>query len=109
MKKINLEAELKKLTYSKGTDALKMEITPYRDWRIVVIVFFVGLIASFSFNLYISININRESFFDVPMRSGGVTKFDEEGLAKTITTMDEKAIRYEAAKNGPMTLVDPSL
>lgn len=105
----NLEVELKKLTYSKGVDVLKMEITPYRDWRMVVIVFFVGLIASFAFNVYMSIEINRDSFFTTGSKNTGGVKFNEEGLAKVVQGLDEKQAIFEKARTEGVGMVDPSL
>lgn len=109
MKKIDWKAELKKLTTTKGSDPLKMEITPYRDWRVVVIVFFVGLLTSFGFNIYMSIEINRDSFFAAAPKSTGVIKFNEDGLSKVITGIDEKAARFEKIKTEGVDVVDPSL
>jgi hypothetical protein len=109
MKKIDWKAEFKKLTYSKGVDPQKMEITPFRDWRVVVIVFFGGLAVSLSFNIYMSIEINKDSFFATAPKSSGVVKFNEEGLAKVIVGIDEKAARFEKAKAEGVAIVDPSL
>lgn len=109
MPKKDWTAELKKLTYSKGVDKLKMEITPYRDWRVVVIIFFIALVGSFAFNIYMSIEINRDSFFATAPKTTGVIKFNEEGLAKVIKILDEKEALFEKAKTEGVTIVDPSL
>ena len=109
MLKKDWTAELKKLTYTKGADALKMEITPYRDWRIVVWGFFVGLILAIWFNIYMLVKIDRDSFFTPAQKSSGVIKFNEEGLAKVIAWIDEKQAKFEKAKTEVVTIVDPSL
>lgn len=109
MPKKDWKAEFKKLTVSKGTDALKMEITPYRDWRIVVTVFFIGLVISLGFNIYMSIEINSDSFFATAPKSTGVIKFNEEGLAKVIAGFDEKSALFEKVKKEGVAVVDPSL
>ncbi len=109
MPKKDWKAEFKKLTYSKGVDKLKMEITPYRDWRSVVIVFFIVLVSSIWFNTYVFIEINRDTFFTVTPKSSGVVKFNEEGLAKVIAGLDEKNAIFEKAKNEGVVIVDPSL
>lgn len=105
----NWKAEVKKLTYSKGADTLKMEISPYRDWRMVVIMFFIGLVFSFVFNVYMSIEINRDSFFTTGSRSAGSVKFNEQGLAKVVQGLDEKAAIFEKARTEGIKIVDPSL
>lgn len=109
MPKKDWEAEFKKITYSKGVDSLKMEITPYRDWRIVVFVFFFTLALSIGFNIYLFIEINSDTFFTVAPRSAGVIKFNEEGLAKVITLLDENAATFDKIKSGGLVIDDPSL
>lgn len=109
MAKKDWTAELKKLTYSKGSDALKMETTPYRDWRILVVVFFIGLIGSMAYNIYMLIEIDRDTFFTQAPKSSGVIKFNEDGLAKVIAGIDEKADRFEKAKKEGTAVVDPSI
>lgn len=109
MPKKDWKAEFKKLTVSKGTDALKMEITPYRDWRIVVIIFFIGIVASLGFNIYLSIGISSDSFFTTEQKSSGVLKFDEEGLTKVIDAIDKKAAQFEKIRIEGVAVVDPSL
>lgn len=109
MPKKDWKAEFKKLTYSKGVDALRMEITPYRDWRVVVILFFIALVSSIAYNTYVFIEINRDTFFTAAPKSSGVVKFNEEGLAKVIAGLDEKGAIFEKAKNEGVAISDPSL
>ncbi|OIP65324.1 MAG: hypothetical protein COV32_01910 [Candidatus Yonathbacteria bacterium CG10_big_fil_rev_8_21_14_0_10_43_136] len=109
MQKKDWKAEFKKLTYSNGSDALKMEITPYRDWRILTILSFVGLVLAGGYNVYVIIQINRDSYYVAQPKSTGVANFNEEGLAKVITSIDEKATNFENAITETRTAVDPSL
>ena len=109
MDKINIKAEFKKLTSSKGSDPLKMEITPYRDWRILVGVFTLGLVASAGFNVYMSLEINKDNFFVTTAKPVGVIKFNDTGLADVMTIIDKKAAAFYAAKKESATVVDPSL
>lgn len=109
MPKKDWNAEFKKLTYSKGVDALKMEITPYRDWRIVVILFFIVLVSSIGYNSYVFIEINRDTFFTAAPKSTGVIKFNDEGLAKVVAGLDEKAALFEKVKKEGVAIVDPSI
>jgi hypothetical protein len=110
MMKKNWKQEFKKITQSKGRDPLKMEITPYHDWRLAVIIFFGGLIGSLAFNIYMSIEISKDNFFAAPPRSVGVVKFNQEGLAKVMKSIDEKTALFEKVKNNEGAVaVDPSL
>lgn len=109
MLKKDWKAKFKKLTYSKGVDALRMEITPYRDWRIVVIIFLTALMASIVYNTYVFIEINRDTFFTAVPKSSGVVKFNDEELTKVIAGLDEKSAIFEKVKNEGVAIVDPSL
>jgi len=109
MLKKNLNALLKKFTSSKGVDTSKMEITPYRDWRIVVSVFFVGLVVSLGFNIYMSTEMNRDNFFVTAPKVSDAMKFNEKGFEEVIVDIDEKAARFEKAKTEGVSAADPSL
>lgn len=109
MPKKDWKAELKKLTYSKGSDPLKMDITPYRDWRILVIASFLGLVGALGYNIYITIQINSDVFSVVTQKSSGVAKFNEEGLTKLVLSIDQKAAIFEKIRNEGMAVVDPSI
>lgn len=86
-----------------------MEITPYRDWRILVTMFFVGLVVSIGFNVYMSTEISRDSFFTVTPKAFDGVKLNDDGLAKVIVDIDEKAARFETIKSEGVQVVDPSL
>lgn len=101
--------KFKKISSSKGSDPMKMEISPYRDWRIVAMSFFAGLVVSLGFNIYMSIEINRDSFFTATPKSGEEISFNKEGLAKVLAVFAEKEALFEKAKTEGVTVVDPSL
>lgn len=109
MFKKNLEVLFKKVAHSKGVDTQKMEITPYRDWRTVVTIFFVGLTVSLGFNIYMSTEINRDNFFVTAPKVTGVIKLNEKGFTKIITEIEEKAARFEKVKTEGVAVADPSL
>lgn len=109
MTKKDWNAEFKKLIATKGSDKLRMELTPFRDWRVVVIVFLTALSGSIGFNIYISSEANRDAFFSAAPKSSGVTKFNEEGLKKVIKEIDDKYAQFEKTKTDQILLVDPSL
>lgn len=99
---------LKKLHVSKGTDPLKMEITPFRDWRVVVVTFFVGLILATGFNAYMSIQINSDNFFTAAPQSGDTVTFNKDGLEKVLAGFADKEVLFEKAKTEKSSVVDPS-
>ena len=99
----------KKIFSSRGVDTLKMGISPYRDWRILVSAFFVGLVASFGFNVNMSIKIDSDNFFvTTPKSDSGVT-LNKEGLTKIITELDEKSTLFEKVRMEGVPVADPSL
>lgn len=109
MNNMNIKNWLKKISFSKGADALKMEITPFRDWRNLVVLFFIWLSVSFIFNIYMSVGVNRDHFFSTPKKINNVTVLDIEGLKTVAGKIDEKAASFEKAKSEKLTTSDPSL
>lgn len=106
---MNIKNWLKKISFSKGVDALKMEITPFRDWRNLVILFFIWLSVSLIFNLYMSIGVNRDHFFSEPKKANNIEILDTEGLKIVADKIDEKSAGFEKAKIEKITTSDPSL
>lgn len=98
-----------KHTCSRGADALKMEITPYRDWRIIVIAFFSGMAVALGFNIYMSKQISGDGFVTATSGATNMIKFDAAGLEKAITTINSKEALFEKVKNEGVATVDPSI
>ena len=109
MPKKDWKTDFKKLTYTKGVDALKMERRPYHDWRIIVMSFFILLTFSFGFNIYMSVEIDKDSFFAITPKATGVVRFNEAGLVTVVQALNEKAARFEKVKTEGVDVVDPSL
>lgn len=101
--------KIKKLFSSKGSDPMKMEFTPYRDWRIVAMSFFAGLVVSLGFNIYMSIEINRDNFFTATAKSGEEVTLNKEGLEKVLADFAGKEATFEKVKTEGVSVVDPSL
>ena len=109
MIKLDLSKRFKKLSSSRGTDPLKMETTPYRDWRILAFTFFVGLVVSLGFNIYMSIGINSDSFFTVTPKSIAGVTLNKDGLDKILAGFADKQAAFEKARTEGVAVVDPSL
>ena len=101
--------EFKKLTTSKASDPSKAEPTPYRDWRLLVSGFFVLLVISVGFNIYMSIEINRDSFFTTTPKTGEGVVFNGEGLAAVLEDLAMKEAAFERLITEGVSVVDPSL
>lgn len=105
----NIKTYFKKLFATKGSDPLKMEITPFRDWVFVVAVFFVGLAGVFAFNVYMFIEINKGNFFAQVERPASGATLNQEGLAKIEKGFRDSAERFEKTAKEGIDVVDPSL
>lgn len=92
-----------------NSDWTKIEIVPYRDWRIVGIGFFIMLFVSFGFNIYILFEVNRDNFFAVPeIKSQGVS-FNREGLNRVLNLIATREATFERLKTEKIEVRDPSL
>ena len=94
---------------TKGSDSLKIEITPYRDWRVVIIIFFLGIGTSLGFNAYLFIGVNEDNFFGGAIKKEEVVTFNKEKLLTVLETFEKKQEKSEALKKEPTLIVDPSL
>jgi hypothetical protein len=109
MPKKDLKKEVKKFFSSKGTDSFKVDAKPFRDWRTLVIVFFLGLLDSFGFSLYMSIEINQDNFFTTTPRGTDGVAFNRDGLIKVINSFTAKELIFEKITKEGISVVDPSL
>jgi len=86
-----------------------MEITPYRDWMILMGFFFLGAVALLAFNVYMSIAINSDNFFTTSPKSTGGLEFNKEGLLRVLSNFEDKKAISDKIKKEGFNVVDPSL
>ncbi len=94
---------------SKEANIPKAKIAPYCDWRIVVIIFSVGLVLSLGFNSYVFFEINSGSFFVTTPSGEESAKFNKDGLSKVLEELSAKEATFEKLKTENISVVDPSL
>lgn len=109
MDKKDWKKELQKLFVARGTDKEKMEISPRRDWSIVVALFMLGFIVSVGFNTYLFNRINEDALLVPSSQKDETVEFDREKLAKVLEIIGGKEAAFEELKNAPVSAVDPSL
>lgn len=109
MLKKDLNKELKKLFTPKKTGMPKTSITPYRDWRMAVIVFFGGLLFSLGFSVYMFIEISRDSFFVTVPKGAEAVTLNRDGLSRALGGLVAKETLFEELKIKSVPVVDPSL
>lgn len=100
---------IKKITTTKGTDPLKMGITPFRDWKRVVTYSFGGLIISLGFNIYMSFQINHERFFSVEKAIESGVAFNSEALSQVLNDIAKKEENFQRIKVEGVSVADPSV
>jgi len=104
MKKTNIKFFFKKLVHSLkdiGSDA-------DRDWAIVLVLFFLGIIVSVSWHARIYILMNDQ--LTNSSKESGV-KGDEikaDSLLRVIKKYDERAQKYKSVINDKSNLIDPA-
>lgn len=99
---------VKKFFSGRGQDPLKTEARPYRDWKFVVIIFFVALAVSMGFNAYMLFQINNDTFFNVTASKQEGTTLNTDGLSNVLANLRANdAILAGATTTIPLA-VDPS-
>lgn len=108
MIKIDIGKNIKKYVSFGGADAAKIETTPYRDWKIVAVGFFVFLVASLAFHTYMSVQINNDNFFTAtPVKKEGLI-FNKTGLKAVLTVLSAKEQILSGVATTTTSAVDPS-
>lgn len=111
MNNINLKNIIKKFSESGGKDKLKSILTPHRDWKIIVVTFFLSFIVLIAANMYFFTQINNEKIF-FKAEEGEVEDFevlDVLGLKETIEFFENKENKFNTLVEEKFEIVDPSL
>ena len=107
--KLNTKGLLEKFFAKKDQDKRKVEITPYRDWKILMNTFFVVLAALVVTHVYVFIKLSNDALFAQKDTTDMVVTFKKDRLLKTVDYFDAKAIRYDALLKTKPAVVDPSI
>lgn len=99
----------KKPAPSRGRDRSKMEITPFRDWRTVVIAFFVSLFVVFGFNILMFININEDNFVTGELPQTSIAPLENNKLDNALSEITKRAQKFEEVRAKKEVYRDPSL
>jgi hypothetical protein len=93
---------------SKGADPLKMEATPYRDWKIIIVGFFVGLVISLGLNIYMSYQINSDTFLSPTAKKYEGLVLNRDGLARVLVDLATKDAVHSGRATSSVSVIDPS-
>ena len=88
-------------------DALKIEITPYRDWKVVGEVFFVLLVVLVAAHIYLFIRLQDETLF-ASQEEEPVIGFKKERVLTTVEYYQTRAAKFEERKGEKPNVVDPA-
>lgn len=94
---------------SNEADSAKMEITPFRDWKIILMVSLVGFMVSLGFNIYMSLQLSQEKFFSVKRNVEPGVVFNSYALSLVLENIAKKEGDFERIKIEGVSVPDPSL
>jgi len=113
MKKINFSKIFrKKIKNSNFDSSAAWPVHQIRDWKIIILIFAVCLVAlsGFSWRIYLSDKIAggflnlEEEYSDSPIKT-----INQKRLRTDIVLMEEKEANFLELKSNPSKLVDPSI
>ncbi len=111
MIKINLKQIKERFSRIISRDKFKSFLTPYRDWKIIVISFFILFVIIGIANAYFFIQIDAgKIFFKVEKKpTKNFEVLNVSGLKKTVQFFGNKEKNFEALSKEKLNIVDPSL
>lgn len=107
MIKKDWKKEFKKLLLKHGPKESRLGAEPYRDWRVTVGVFFVGLAGSVAFSIYLFTGVTKENITTDSKNTG--TTLETAKLSSVLDLFTKKEAIFESLKTATSTAVDPSL
>ena len=91
----NVKNVAKKSFSFHARDIFKNEATPYRDWRLIAVTFFVILSISLFLNIYMFIKISNDNFFTDTTKGNIGAELNRDGITKVLEILEaEKSSLY---------------
>ena len=110
MAKMNFKKIIKKFFQIHGKDKLKILKRPFRDWGVLLVIFFTLLIFIALANAYLFIQINKEEIFAKERApEEEIEVLNVEGIKKTIDFFDKREENFNGLLKQKPIIVDPSL
>lgn len=97
-----------KISLAKKRNQGALALSPNRDWRILVLVFFVLVAGLFAFHYAIYEYFRKVAAVDEGEVPGGAEAFDRDALTKTVETYRTREGEYAHYLAAPPEIVDPS-
>jgi len=110
MAKFNFKNITKKFPRGRGKDKSKAEFRVYRDWGILLAVFFILLVFVATANVYLFTTINKEGIFakERPVEEE-IEMLDVDTLKSTIEFFGNRTENFDKLLEQKPDIVDPSL
>lgn len=105
----NTKALVEKFFAKQDRDKLKIEITPYRDWKILVKVFFVVLVVLVATHVYVFVQLSNDTLFAQKDVTDTVITFNKDRLLQTVDYYDAKEATYREILETKPSVVDPAV
>lgn len=111
MTSINYYAEkIKNAVLPKKRDKEKIQITPYRDWKIIVMIFVFTVAILSGATFYVSYSLNENVSSDSAQNGLlPVETIDRNSMLKTIEIFDGREARLADLLSKKPRKIDPSL
>lgn len=111
MTDINLYIEkIQEAVLPQKRDKEKIQITPYRDWKIIVITFLFAVSLLSGGTLYVSYSLDKEAAEPGAQNALlPVETIDRNSMLKTIEAFDEKGFKLADLLSKKPKKTDPSL
>ncbi|MBI5816955.1 MAG: hypothetical protein HZB09_00855 [Candidatus Yonathbacteria bacterium] len=110
MRTPNIKKIFKGIIQRQDKDKFKTEMTPHRDWRILVIAFAVFVIGVGVASFYIFVQIDRDEIFVAKEGEKASTKtFNTQKLKDTIKAFEQRKTVLEALRAERPHIIDPSI
>ena len=104
-----MKALVEKFFAKQDRDKMKTEITPYRDWKILVNTFFVVLVMLVAVHVYVFVQLSNDTLFAQKDTTDTVITFNKDKLLKTVDHYDAKAVKYDDLLQTKPAVVDPAV
>lgn len=109
MKIPDIKKIFKRFLQLRDKDKLKMEMTPHSDWRTLVIIFTILILAVGSASFYIFVQIDRDEIFLA--KEGEQLRartFNTQKLKDTIRVFEQRQADLEMLRAERPSIIDPS-
>lgn len=110
MSKFNLKNSIKSIFNRKGKDRSKVQFNVYKDWVILLTLFFILLVAVAAVNVYLFTEINKDEIF-IKQRPAGeeIEMLDSDKLEEVIEVFDNRSENFNNLLKDKPDVIDPAL